>query len=164
MFSFPQALSILDEEKLLSVPRQLVVDAPLYIRHNGKDEILMPPREAWVGFKIRDEFQKVLPAPITKTIQTSDGLRGHRIYSILIADGENMAAIKMLASDAGLIAMVQAYDIAATLRGATEQGQPLQIRSRCICLRPTRKDIADSDRLFAELGRISQYQKTEDCM
>jgi len=154
MISFPHAIAILEDEKLLSVPRQHIKDAPLYVRHNGSQEILMPSREAWRNFKISDEFQRILPAPITKTIQTSDGLRGHRIYSILLSDGDNLGAIKLLASDNGLIAMVQAYDIAATLKGVMDEGQPLQVQNRCYCLRPTRKGIPDNDRLFTELGRI----------
>lgn len=155
MYSFPQAISILYEEGLLTtVPRQLIVEAPLYVHHHGDREIAMPSREKWASFKICEEFQRVLPAPITKTIQTSKSLCSFRIYSILMSDGDKLVTQKFLASDTTLMCVMQVYEITRVLRAVTEEKQPLNVWNKCHSLRPRFEEISETKEPMPELTRI----------
>ncbi|MFA6962736.1 MAG: hypothetical protein WC205_18415 [Opitutaceae bacterium] len=155
MISFPHAISILSEKSLITPEvREVLADAPLYVNHHGDSEILMPSRDAWLNFITRDDFQKVLPSPITKTIQTSKGLRGFRIYSILMSDGDRLVAYKILASDTTLGLIIQTHEIADTLKKVTEAGQPLQVSNKCFSVHPSFRELPDTDAAMLQLAKI----------
>jgi hypothetical protein len=155
MFSFPHAISILEEEGMLTpIPKQVIADAPLYVNHHGDQEITMPSREAWQTFKISGEFQRVLPAPITKTIQTAKSLRSFRIYSILMSDGDKLVTKKILASDTLLLLVLQVFEIDRVLQAVTEPGQPLNAWNKCYSVRPKLEEVPESKAPMPELVKI----------
>ncbi len=155
MFSFPHAISILEEEGMLApIPKQVIVDAPLYVNHHGDQEITMPSREAWQTFKVSEEFQRILPSPFTKTIQTAKSLRSFRIYSILMSDGDKLVTKKILASDTVLLLVMQVFEIDRVLQAVTEPGQPLNTWNRCWSLRPNMEEVPESKAPMPELVKI----------
>jgi len=155
MISFPHSISILSDKGLITPGvREVLADAPLYVNHHGDSEIRMPSRDDWLNFSTRDEYQKILPSPITKTIQTSKGLRGFRIYSILMSDGDKLVAYKILASDTTLGLIIQSHDINDTLKKVTEEGQPIQVSNKCYSVSPSFRELPETDTAMLQLAKI----------
>lgn len=155
MFSFPHALTILEQENLLHpIPRQAIVDAPLFVHHHNNHPIVMPSREQWKAFRTCGEFQRVLPAPITKTIQTSKGLQGFRVYSVLMSDGDKLVTKKILAGDTDLILVLQVFDIDRVLQSVAEEGQVLDVWNRCLLVRPDRREVPETQPPMPDLVKV----------
>lgn len=154
MISFPHAISLLNQQGLLDpLPLEAVKQAPLFVSHHSDQEIKMPSRQEWQKYIALPEFPKVLPAPITKTIQTANSLRGYRVYSILMSDGDRLLAHKMLANDNLLLLMLQVHPIADTLQKACAEGQPLDLSCKCYTVYPEKKQVPETEPQIASLAR-----------
>jgi hypothetical protein len=134
------------------VQRQMMEGSPHYVHEYNENEILMPTPLQWQNFKCCDEFQKILPAPITRTTQTCNALRGFKVYSVLMSDGDRMTAQKMLTKDENLILMVQAFDITEVLPQLKMSPQALNVHHTCYSVLPVPDDLSDHHEILSALA------------
>lgn len=126
------------------IPAQVVArlpGTPLYIHQHGKQEITTPSVAAWKKYRFLDQFQKVLPDPITRTIQTSDGLRGFTISSVLISDGDNLLALKFIMKETRCMLFVQNTQISSLIEKLRTPGQEIPVSNRCFSICPIPNEI-----------------------
>lgn len=126
------------------IPAQVVArlpGTPLYIHQHGIQEITTPSVAAWKKYRFLDQFQKVLPDPITRMIQTSDGLRGFTIFSILISDGDNLLALKFILKESRCMLFVQNAQIPSLIEKLRMPGQEIPVSNRCFSICPVPNEI-----------------------
>ncbi|NCD34564.1 MAG: hypothetical protein EOL87_14260 [Spartobacteria bacterium] len=114
---------------------------PIYIHHHGKQEISAPSVEAWKGYRFLDQFQKVLPSPITRTVQTSDGLLNFTVSSILVSDGDNLVAFKFMTKEDRCLLIVQNAQISSLIDKLRVPGQNIQVNNRGFSISPVPNEI-----------------------
>lgn len=131
----------------------LIKQAPLFIHHHGNQDVTMPSRSDWEKYSALPEFQKVLPEPIVKTVQASNGLRGFKVYSIFLSDGDKLAAYKMLTKDNALLLVLQVHSISATLEALKQPGQPINVFNKFYTVHPDNREIPESNEMN-EVARI----------
>ena len=153
MLTFKEAYEACEREgHFLRFQRDLLQKTPLYVQHYNEQQIIMPTPQMWKEFKFCDEFQRVLPCPITRTEQSCDELRGFRVYSILMTDGDTLLAQKMFTKDQMLLLMVQTCNIDDAMKQLRQSPQALTVFNRCFSVRPVPNDVSDDDQLIQWLS------------
>ena len=129
-------------------------NAPLYIYRYGKQDMTMPSAEAWQKYSYFEQFQKVLPAPITRTIQTSDSLRGYSIASILVSDGDILGAYKFMLKDQQCILFLQSAHIPSLIARLRVRGQGIDVNNKCFSISPVPNELPIREEPLRNAARI----------
>ena len=152
MYTFDQAIQEATKAGYLPLPIVArLLESPIYIQDYGDQEIAMPSVEAWKNWTPMSDFQRVLPARVTRTIQVCKALRGFSIYSILLSDGVHLAAYKFLAKDAILMLSLQTAQIDGLMAQLRTPGQPIAVVNKCYSVRPVPNEISPSQEGIRDL-------------
>ena len=123
----------------------MVESAPIHIHQHNDSQMTMPSPQKWREFKYSDDYPRILPSPVVRTDQTSDSLRGFRIYSVLISDGHTLVAHKMMTKDKMLILAVQICEIDRVMEQLRNSPQALNLHSRCFSILPVPNEIDENE-------------------
>lgn len=155
MMTFDMAVN--EAMRLGHIPPRIVShlsNAPLYIYKYGKHDMTMPSAEAWQKYTCFDQFQKVLPSPIIRTVQTSDSLRGYSIASILVSDGDILGAYKFMLKDQQCILFLQSAYIPSLIAKLRAPGQGIDINNKCFSISPVPNELPIRDEPLRNVARI----------